>query len=106
MDVCVQQMNGELDKEIEVAVRTSQIGTTATGTYIHCTCVLSKPFCIKYSYSYGIQYIGIGLFSLMSCLIQLPQHLTINLIHLHSHSHLESWHLSQCVAILKSLMTY
>ena len=32
VDVCIEQMNGELSKEIEVRVRTSQIGTTATGT--------------------------------------------------------------------------
>ena len=31
MNVCIEQMNGELNKEIEVTVRTSQIGTTATG---------------------------------------------------------------------------
>ena len=49
MDVCIEQMNGELNKEIEVAVRTSQIGTTATGAFVHCTCVLSKPVCINYS---------------------------------------------------------
>ena len=35
VDVCIEQMNGELSKEIEVTVRTSQVGTTATGTFIH-----------------------------------------------------------------------
>ena len=34
MDVCIEQMNGELNKAIEVRVRTSQTGTTATGTDI------------------------------------------------------------------------
>ena len=35
VDVCIEQMNGELNKEIELTVRTSQIGTTATGRVLN-----------------------------------------------------------------------
>ena len=31
VDVCIEQLNGKLNKGIEVTVQTSQIGTTATG---------------------------------------------------------------------------
>lgn len=31
VDVCIEQMNGELNEEIQVTVQTTQIGSTATG---------------------------------------------------------------------------
>ena len=34
VDVCIEQINGQLNKEIEITRRTSQVGTTATGMYI------------------------------------------------------------------------
>ena len=34
VEVCVEQMNGELGKEIQVTVRTTPTGTTASGITI------------------------------------------------------------------------
>ena len=31
VDVCIEQMNGQLKNEIQVTVRTSQVGSTASG---------------------------------------------------------------------------
>ena len=33
VEVCVEQMNGELGEEIEVSLRTSPVGTTASGEF-------------------------------------------------------------------------
>ena len=34
VEVCVEQMNGELGQEVEVSLRTSPVGTTASGMMI------------------------------------------------------------------------
>ena len=34
VEICIEQMNGELSEEINIRVQTSQIGTTATGLYL------------------------------------------------------------------------
>ena len=31
VDVCIEQINGELNEGVDVTIRTSQIGSTATG---------------------------------------------------------------------------
>lgn len=49
VDVCVEQMNGELNEEMEIRVQTSPIGSTATGLFIiimhvHASCMLYKKY--------------------------------------------------------------
>ena len=43
VEVCVEQMNGELGEEIEVSLRTSPVGTTASGEYVSNTQVNVFP---------------------------------------------------------------
>lgn len=35
VEICIEQMNGELSEDINIRVQTSQIGSTATGLYIY-----------------------------------------------------------------------